>query len=186
MDNLWRPWDTQKYGDLWIKLNCRLIIRKMFSAPRLVGPRGHNKLQVQSSVHVTKTEAFISCWVGFGQDTDATTRGRQKLDPHRAQSSFVLPRAPFGKENVIDVPCMARPVWWVIRVAGVIIDKSQLSCFTSENFIQRQIQPHPRWLPLRVHDTKPVFHFPQVQGTARLSEARGRMPWCWAWTGSSN
>lgn len=41
----------------------------------------------------------------LGQNTDATTRGRQKLDPGRAQSYFVEPRALFGKENLTDVPC---------------------------------------------------------------------------------
>lgn len=125
----------------------------MSSAPRLVGPHGHNRFQVQSSVHAPKIEEFISSLVGFGQNSDASTRGRQKLDPHRAQSSFPLPRAlflifpAFGKKNVIDVPCMVRPAWWLIHVARVIIDKRRLSCFTSEDFIQRQIQLHPRWLP---------------------------------------
>lgn len=98
--------------------------------------------------------------------------GRTQMPPQEEgrNSTHTGHRAPLfcqGLPLARKISCIARPIWWLIHVAGVIIDKKKLSCFTSQDFIQRQIQPYPRWLPLHPCECmtqRVCFIFPRHMG----------------------
>lgn len=107
MNYLQRLWDSQTNRDLLSKQNCRLVIRKMFSAPRLIRPCGHDKSQVWRLVRITKSEVFIShgtnLLVGFWGEHKRHSMRKTKTQPTRGRqlccSDVQKPPTPLGKKS---------------------------------------------------------------------------------------
>lgn len=196
MNNLQRLWNSKTYRDLLSKQNCRLVIRKMFSAPRLIRPCRHDKSQVWRSVCITKSEVLIShdpnllfwFWGEHKSHSERKTKTQPTWSRQRLCSDVQQPWTPFSKKTpklssthqqthlVINLYSRCNYWWKAIKLFYFRGFHSKVNPTTSQVTAASA---------LRVHKPESVFHFPKAHRTVRLSEAQGRLPLYLAWTDSN-